>query len=67
MTQCDRGKPCASGPTSGTHSSSGGPSTGPRTDAVATFELSDNGATATGSGLFEYWAFGEHAPTGLTG
>ncbi len=53
MTLCHRGRPCASGPTSGRHSSSGGPNTGPRTDAVATFELSDNGAATTGSGLFE--------------
>ncbi len=34
-------------------------------DAVAVFELNENGATVTGSGLFEYWALGAHAPTGL--
>jgi hypothetical protein len=36
-------------------------------DAVAVFECAEDGATVTGSGLFEYWAFGEHAPTGLAG
>lgn len=34
-------------------------------DAVAVFECAEAGATVTGSGLFEYWALGEHAPTGL--
>jgi hypothetical protein len=35
------------------------------TDAVAVFECTENGSTVTGSGLFEYWALGAHAPTGL--
>jgi hypothetical protein len=34
-------------------------------DAVAAFECKENGVTVNGSGLFEYWAFGSHAPTGL--
>jgi hypothetical protein len=34
-------------------------------DSVATFECTENGTTVTGSGLFEYWPFGPHAPTGL--
>jgi hypothetical protein len=36
-------------------------------DAVAIFECKEDGASVTGSGLFEYWAFGAHAPTGLDG
>jgi hypothetical protein len=36
-------------------------------DSVAAFECTGNGSTAGGSGLFEYWAFGAHAPTGLDG
>ncbi len=36
-------------------------------DAVATFHCRENGAAVTGSGLFEYWAFGAHAPAGLPG
>jgi hypothetical protein len=35
-------------------------------DSVATFECVQGGETTTGYGLFEYWALGEHAPTGLT-
>jgi hypothetical protein len=35
------------------------------TDSVAIFECTENGTTVTGSGLFEYWAFGPHAPTEL--
>jgi hypothetical protein len=34
-------------------------------DSVAVFECTENGATVIGSGLFEYWALGPHAPTGL--
>jgi hypothetical protein len=34
-------------------------------DSVAAFECTENGATITGSGLFEYWPFGPHSPTGL--
>jgi hypothetical protein len=34
-------------------------------DSVAVFECTENGTTVTGSGLFEYWPFGPHAPTGL--
>jgi len=34
-------------------------------DAVAVFECQENGRTVAGSGLFEYWALGEHAPSGL--
>jgi hypothetical protein len=34
-------------------------------DSVAAFECADNGSIVGGSGLFEYWAFGAHAPTGL--
>jgi hypothetical protein len=34
-------------------------------DSVAVFECTENGRTVTGSGLFEYWALGEHAPSGL--
>jgi hypothetical protein len=34
-------------------------------DSVAAFECTENGRTITGSGLFEYWPFGPHAPTGL--
>ena len=34
-------------------------------DSVAIFEITENGVTSTGSGLFEYWPFGPHAPTGL--
>jgi hypothetical protein len=36
-------------------------------DSVALFECSENGTTFAGSGLFEYWAFGDHAPSGLVG
>jgi hypothetical protein len=36
------------------------------TDSVAVFECAEGGTTVTGSGLFEYWPFGPHAPTGLT-
>ena len=36
-------------------------------DSVASFELAEGGRMVTGSGLFEYWALGEHAPTGLAG
>jgi hypothetical protein len=35
-------------------------------DSVATFELTEGSSRAAGSGLFEYWALGEHAPSGLT-
>jgi hypothetical protein len=35
------------------------------TDAVAVFECAEDGSVVTGSGLFEYWALGAHAPTGL--
>jgi hypothetical protein len=35
-------------------------------DSAAAFECTENGTTVTGSGLFEYWPFGPHAPTGLT-
>jgi hypothetical protein len=35
------------------------------TDSVAVFECAENGATVMGAGLFEYWAFGAHEPTGL--
>ena len=34
-------------------------------DSVAVFECTQDGATVTGSGLFEYWALGPHEPTGL--
>jgi len=34
-------------------------------DSVARFEFTENGTAVAGSGLFEYWAFGAHAPTGL--
>jgi hypothetical protein len=34
-------------------------------DSVAVFESVENGTTLTGYGLFEYWPFGPHAPTGL--
>jgi hypothetical protein len=34
-------------------------------DSVATFEYTEKGHTFTGTGLFEYWPFGPHAPTGL--
>lgn len=34
-------------------------------DSVAVFECTENGTTTKGSGLFEYWALGPHAPTGL--
>jgi hypothetical protein len=34
-------------------------------DSVARFECVENGTTVTGSGLFEYWAFGRHSPTSL--
>jgi hypothetical protein len=34
-------------------------------DSVATFECFEEGHTVTGTGLFEYWPFGPHAPTGL--
>ena len=34
-------------------------------DAVAVFECTDDGGSVTGAGLFEYWALGKHAPTGL--
>jgi hypothetical protein len=34
-------------------------------DTAAVFECTESGTTVTGSGLFEYWAFGPHAPTGL--
>ena len=34
-------------------------------DSVAVFECTENGTTVTGAGLFEYWPFGPHAPTGL--
>ncbi len=34
-------------------------------DSVAVFECVEDGHTRTGSGLFEYWPFGPHAPTGL--
>jgi hypothetical protein len=34
-------------------------------DSLAVFECTENGVTSTGSGLFEYWPFGPHAPTGL--
>jgi hypothetical protein len=35
-------------------------------DCLAAFECAENGTRAAGHGLFEYWALGEHAPTGLT-
>jgi hypothetical protein len=35
-------------------------------DSVAVCELAEDGMTVLGSGLFEYWPFGAHAPTGLT-
>jgi hypothetical protein len=35
-------------------------------DSVAAFECMEDGDTASGYGLFEYWALGEHGPTGLT-
>lgn len=34
-------------------------------DSAAVFEAAENGTTITGAGLFEYWPFGAHAPTGL--
>ncbi len=34
-------------------------------DSVAVFECTENGVTSNGSGLFEYWPFGPHSPTGL--
>jgi hypothetical protein len=34
-------------------------------DSVARFECTENGTAVAGYGLFEYWAFGAHAPTGL--
>jgi hypothetical protein len=34
-------------------------------DSAAVFEATENGTTITGAGLFEYWPFGAHAPTGL--
>jgi hypothetical protein len=34
-------------------------------DSVAVFECTENGSTVSGSGLFEYWPFGAHAPSGL--
>jgi hypothetical protein len=36
-------------------------------DSVARFECAENGTAVFGSGLFEYWAFGDHAPSGLAG
>ena len=35
-------------------------------DSVATFECREDGLRISGAGLFEYWPFGPHAPTGLT-
>jgi hypothetical protein len=34
-------------------------------DAVASFECTEGDVTVSGAGLFEYWALGPHAPTGL--
>ena len=34
-------------------------------DSVAAFACTEEGHTVTGTGLFEYWPFGPHAPTGL--
>jgi hypothetical protein len=34
-------------------------------DSAAVFEAEEKGTTITGAGLFEYWPFGAHAPTGL--
>ena len=34
-------------------------------DSVAVFECTEDSQTITGSGLFEYWPFGAHEPTGL--
>jgi hypothetical protein len=34
-------------------------------DSVAVFECTEDGTTITGAGLFEYWPFGPHVPTGL--
>ena len=34
-------------------------------DSAAVFECLEGGTTVAGSGLFEYWPFGPHAPTGL--
>jgi hypothetical protein len=36
-------------------------------DSVAVVECTENRATVTGSGLFEYWALGAHAPSGWSG
>jgi len=35
-------------------------------DSVAAVECAEGGDTVLGYGLFEYWALGEHLPTGLT-
>jgi hypothetical protein len=35
-------------------------------DSVAVCECTEDGRAVTGSGLFEYWPFGAHVPTGLT-
>jgi len=34
-------------------------------DSVAAFECVEDGTAVSGSGLFEYWPFGPHAPSGL--
>jgi hypothetical protein len=34
-------------------------------DSVATFESTEKGHKVIGTGLFEYWPFGPHEPTGL--
>lgn len=34
-------------------------------DSVAAFECTEKGHTVMGTGLFEYWPFGPHEPTGL--
>lgn len=34
-------------------------------DSVAVFECSEGDTTTTGYGLFQYWPFGPHTPTGL--
>lgn len=34
-------------------------------DSVAEIECAEDAQVTTGYGLFEYWALGEHAPSGL--
>jgi hypothetical protein len=34
-------------------------------DSVGVFKCTEGGLSSTGAGLFDYWALGKHAPTGL--